>query len=79
MTEKQPLASAVLEAAKRGDFDAVDAVLDYYADDIDSLCMRTTRKKNGTIVHHIDEDMRNQIKHMFIADLQNGKLDNQFK
>lgn len=75
MEEKQPLTKTIVEAAITGDSDAIDKVLAYYADYIDSLCVRTSRKRNGTIVRHIDEDMRNQIKHMFLRDLPNMKLD----
>ncbi len=57
-TEKRPLTKAVVQAAIAGDREAIDTVLDYYADDIDALCVRTSRKRNGALVKHIDEDMR---------------------
>lgn len=68
-TEKRPLTKAVVQAAIAGDREAIDTVLDYYADDIDALCVRTSRKRNGVL---------NQIKHMFIRDLPNLKLDKLF-
>lgn len=75
METKRPLTRATVQAAIDGDPDAAAAVLDHYSDYIDSLCVRTSRKRNGEIVRHIDEDMRNQIKHMFLRDLPNRKWD----
>lgn len=71
---KQPLTREIAQAAIDGDPDAAAAVLAHYAEAIDSLCMRTSRKRNGTRVTHIDEDMRSQIRHMFIRDLPSRKV-----
>lgn len=78
-TAKQTLTREIAQAAIDGDPDAIDAVLEYYAETIDSLCLRTARKRNGTKVTHIDVDMRNQIKHMFIRDLPNRKVEELLK
>lgn len=75
MEQKRPLTRSVVQSAIDGDPDAIEAVLDYYGAYIDSLCIRTSRRKNGAVVRHIDEDMRNQIKHMFLRDLPNMRLD----
>lgn len=72
---KKPLSKAVVQAAAAGDPDAADEVLAYYSDYIDSLCVRTSRKRNGAVVHHIDEDMRSQIRRMFLQNLPDMKLD----
>lgn len=70
-----PLSREIVQAAIDGEPDAIDAVLAHYAETIDSLCVRTSRKRDGTVVKHIDEDMRNQIKHMFIRDLPNMRTE----
>lgn len=69
MEQKKPLTLDDYEAAAAGDRGAIDTVVAYYADEIDALCTKRTRKRNGTIVSHIDEDMRHEIIMRLIADL----------
>ena len=73
--DKQPLTREIAQAAIDGDRDAIERVLEHYAKTIDALCVRTSRKRDGTVVSHIDEDMRNQIKHMFIKDLPKATVE----
>ena len=71
MEQKEPITLAVFDAAAAGNRDAIDAILDYYRSDIDALCTKQTRKRNGVLVSHIDEDMRHEVKRRLIADLPN--------
>lgn len=59
----------VFDAAAQGDLDAIDTILDAYAEQLNAVCTVKTRKRNGMVVSHIDEDMRQQIKRRLIADL----------
>ena len=71
MQQKKQITLATFDAAAAGDQDAIDAILDYYKHDIDALCTKQTRKRNGVLVSHMDEDMRHEVKMRLIADLPN--------
>lgn len=71
MERKKQITLAAFDAAAAGDQDAIDAILDYYKNDIDALCTKQTRKRNGVLVSHMDEDMRHEVKRRLIADLPN--------
>ena len=73
MEQSQMLTEELLDAAARGEPDAMQAVLDHFAPEIDALCTRTSRRRDGTPVSHIDEDMRSQIRHRFMEDLTKRK------
>ncbi len=73
MEHRQPLTEDLLDAAARGEPEAVQTVLEHFAPEIDALCTKTARRRDGTLVSHIDEDMRSQIRHRFLDDLAKRK------
>jgi len=52
----------VIEAAVRGETDAVNAVIRHYSGYIATLCKRTGRDRNGNICTYVDEELRRRLE-----------------
>ena len=65
------LTCEVIDAAAQGDRAAIEEIVAHYAGEIDALCTRKGRRRDGTVVTHIDEDMRHEVVRRLIADLPN--------
>ena len=59
----------VIEAAVRGDTDAVNEVIRHYSGYIAALCKRTGRNENGNYCTYVDEELRRRLEMKLIISI----------
>lgn len=59
----------VIEAAVRGDTDAVNEVIRHYSGYIAALCKRTGRDENGNYCTYVDEELRRRLETKLIISI----------
>ena len=69
---KEPLPLAVIEAARAGDAEAVEQVLQYYNGYINKLCTRTLYDLDGTPHVRVDEYMKRRLQSRLIRAILNS-------